>query len=198
MHVVRQAFQRNVLAQTAHLLPPRKLRPHFLRLDSRVHPGDKKVIEHVGAFGDEAGMIPGHRFDQAFDKFFAELLDHLGVPLARSRAEWLTAALTPFRLSMIVQSRLSTSGLAARPGVLRDKPSEGSCPLASLLRAEAISAFEGGLRDFAAAPFLPARGVGASVFFVALAMLRPYAKKGRYWVAPIRRMQRNSSAQPLS
>jgi len=83
MHVVRQAFQRNVLAQTAHLLPPRKLRPHFLRLDSRVHPGDKKVIKHVGAFGDEAGMIPGHRFDQAFDKFFAELLNHLGGALGK-------------------------------------------------------------------------------------------------------------------
>jgi len=53
------------------------------RLDSRVHPGDKKVIEHVGAFGDEAGMIPGHRFDQAFDKFFAELLNHLGGALGK-------------------------------------------------------------------------------------------------------------------
>ena len=83
MHVVRQAFQRNVLAQTAHLLPTRKLRPHFLRLDSRVHPGDKKVIEHVGAFGDEAGMIPGHRLDQAFNKFFTEQLNHLGSALGK-------------------------------------------------------------------------------------------------------------------
>jgi hypothetical protein len=30
------------------------------------------VIEHVGALGDEAGMISRHRFDQAFDEFFAE------------------------------------------------------------------------------------------------------------------------------
>jgi hypothetical protein len=43
----------------------------------------RRVIEHVGAFGDEAGMIPGHRFDQAFDKFFAELLNHLGGALGK-------------------------------------------------------------------------------------------------------------------
>ena len=49
--------------------------------------------------------------------------------------------------------------------------------MAFLFRAEAISVFEGGLRDFAAAPFLPARGVGASVFFVGLAMLRPLQKR---------------------
>jgi hypothetical protein len=83
VHVAGQAFQRNVLALTAHLLPARKLRPHLLRLDSCVHPGDEKVIEHVGAFGDEAGMIPGHRLDQAFDKFFAELLNHLGSALGK-------------------------------------------------------------------------------------------------------------------
>jgi hypothetical protein len=67
-----------------------------------------------------------------------------------------------------------------------------------LFRAEAISAFDRGLRDFVADPFLPARGVGASVFFVALAMLRPYAKIGRHWVAPIWRMQRILERSPFS
>src|SRR6266850_1527216 len=96
----------------ADLLPPRELRPNFLRMDSRTHPGNEKVIKHVSALGDEAGMISRHRFDQAFDEFLAELLNHWGVPLARSRAEWLVAGSAPFRLSMIVQSRSSTSGLA--------------------------------------------------------------------------------------
>jgi hypothetical protein len=52
----------------ADLLPPRELRPNFLRMDSRIHPGNEKVIEHVGALGDEAVMISCHRFDQAFDE----------------------------------------------------------------------------------------------------------------------------------
>src|SRR5258708_21396477 len=62
----------------AHLLPPRKLRPNLLWMDSRVNPGDKKVIEHIRALGDETSVIPCHRFDQAFDEFLAELLNHLG------------------------------------------------------------------------------------------------------------------------
>src|SRR6202047_5613000 len=70
----------------ADLLSPRELRPNFLRMDSRIHPGNEKVIEHVGALGDEAGMISRHRFDQAFDEFFAELLNHLGsAPRKESR-----------------------------------------------------------------------------------------------------------------
>src|SRR5258707_27344 len=70
----------------ADLLSPRELLPNFLWMDSRIHPGNEKVIEHVGALGDEAGMIFRHRFDQAFDEFFAELLNHLGsAPRKESR-----------------------------------------------------------------------------------------------------------------
>src|ERR1700730_18698842 len=70
----------------ADLLPPRELRPNFLRMDTRIHPGYEKVIEHVGALGDEAGMISRHRLDQAFDEFLAELLNHLGsAPRKESR-----------------------------------------------------------------------------------------------------------------
>src|SRR5580704_11918475 len=65
----------------AHLLAPGKLRPHFSRLDTSVHPGDEKVIEHVGTLGDEASVVPRHRFDQTFDEFLAELLNHVrGTP----------------------------------------------------------------------------------------------------------------------
>src|SRR6267142_6201687 len=80
----------------ADLLSPRELLPNFLWMDSRIHPGNEKVIEHVGALGDEAGMISRHRFDQAFDEFFAELLNHLGsAPRKESRGMARTGICAP-------------------------------------------------------------------------------------------------------
>ena len=80
------AIDWELLLRAVRKLPPRELRPNFLRMDARIHPGNEKVIEHVGALGDEAGMISRHRFDQAFDEFFAELLNHLGsAPRKESR-----------------------------------------------------------------------------------------------------------------
>jgi hypothetical protein len=72
---------------------------------------------------------------------------------------------------MIVQSRLSTSGLAATADAFREKPSEGSCPLTPFFGAATVGVFGLGLPDLPLAPLLPARGIDA--FFLGLAMLRP-------------------------
>src|SRR3954451_21224555 len=67
----------------AHLLSPHQLGPYFLWSNSCVHPGDEKMIKHIGAFGDEAVMVPSHGFNQAFDEFLAELLHDLGSASAK-------------------------------------------------------------------------------------------------------------------
>src|SRR5438067_11593169 len=98
---------------------------------------------------------------------------------------------------MIVQSRLSTSGLAPRADAFWEARSEESCTPISLFGAAAICVFERGLGDFVAPRFLPARSVDASLsgFGHAAALKR---KTRRYWVAPIQMMQRNSSVHPVA
>jgi hypothetical protein len=75
---------------------------------------------------------------------------------------------------MIVQSRLSTSGLAATgAGCVQGETSRGILPADPFFGAAAIWVFALSLPNLPFARVLPAQGVDAFAFFLDLAMLRP-------------------------
>jgi hypothetical protein len=76
LYAAQQSLQREIriLGQVADSLAVLQLLPHFFRPDASVHPRDEKVVEHIGAFSDQASAVTCHGLDQAFDGFLTELL----------------------------------------------------------------------------------------------------------------------------
>src|SRR5882757_10768875 len=54
-----------------------ELSPHRLGLHVERGPQGQQVIQHVGAFADELGLVAADAFDQRLDGFFAQLLGDL-------------------------------------------------------------------------------------------------------------------------
>src|SRR5690348_9523513 len=70
--------------------------PDFGRCDPRIGPGHQQVIEHVGAFSDQAHPVAFDDLDAGLDRFFAELLGDRAFALAQQLggvgARWVGAA----------------------------------------------------------------------------------------------------------